>query len=793
MNKRGAPQLELATVSWAAAFNALGDAIFTADAATGMLLDASQKAQQLTGRSREEICRMHYSELHPPEHAALAEKLFREIAEHGRSVAKGLCLLGRDGRRIPMEIAANVVEIDGRRVVMGIFRDVTDRQRTEESLRLSEQRLRLHVEQTSLGFIEWDTNFRVVRWNPAAEQIFGYTAAEAQGQHGRFIVPPSERAHVEQAWSHLAYGQRGGECSINANVTKAGRTILCEWHNTSLTTTDGKVVGVASAVQDITDRKRVEAALAEAKAAAEAANRAKSEFLANVSHELRTPLHAVLGMTELAMRDELPATVQAYLELANDSAEMLLELLNEILDFSRMEAGRMVIENVEFNLRTMLDQAMKSLGLKAQQKGLELCLDLPRHVPTHLIGDPLRLRQVVTNLVGNAIKFTERGEVVVRVAVESCEAETVVLRFSVTDTGIGMSREYQKHIFEPFSQADSSTTRRYGGTGLGLPIALTLARLMGGRLEVDSELGRGSTFFFTAQFRLPSEFAEPTPLEIAFLGQLRDLPVLVVDSHSTNRQILCDTLKGWGMKPEPADCARTALSQAQQARAAGRPFPVAIVDPDLADLNGWDLIPELRKHQRRRAATIALVSSASYPALAKRHRLVARALPLSKPVAQGELLRAIVRGLGLASASALKPAPAALPPSSPRRLRILLAEDTAAGRLFATDVLQERGHAVQTAEDGREAFELVRDQDFDVVLMDVQMPAMDGFQTTAAIRALPDPAKSRVPIVAITAHALLGYQERCLAAGMNGYLSKPLRSHVLIELVERLAESLAPA
>ncbi len=662
--------------------------------------------------------------------------------------------------------------------------DATRLRQAEDSLRLSEQRLRLHVQHTALGFIEWDRAGRVVHWNPAAERLFGYSATEALGRHNSFIIPVSARAQTEHAWNCLI-SNIGGNESTNVNVTKAGQTILCEWHNTTLTTSEGEVVGVASIVQDITERKRAETALAEAKAAAEAANCAKSEFLTNVSHELRTPLHSVLGMTELALRDQLPPAVRTYLQLASDSAEILLELINEILDFSRLEAGRMTLENVDFNLRTTLNSEMKSLAVKAQEKGLELCVDVPRHVPAHLIGDPLRLRQVLTNLIGNAIKFTERGEVVVRVAVESCEAEAVVLRFSVTDTGIGISREDQQKIFARFTQVYSSATRVHGGIGLGLAIASALAGLMGGRLGVDSELGRGSRFFFTAQFRLPSEWSEPAPLEIAFLGQLRDLPVLVVDRHATNRQILCDLLKGWAMKPEPVACARTALAQAQQAVAAGRPFPLAIVDPDLTDLDGWGLIRELRKHQRQRAATIALVSSASHPAPVKRRRPAARVLSLSKPVPQEELLRAIIRGLRLVAGSA--PATAALPLRSPRRLRILLAEDSPAGRMFATDVLTERGHAVATVEDGRQAFELVRDQDFDLILMDVQMPAMDGFQTTAAIRALPDPVKSRVPIVAITAHAMRGYEQRCLAAGMNGYLSKPLRSQTLIEMVERLA------
>lgn len=921
------------------------------------ITDVNSATEAVTGRSRRELIGTDFSEYFTqPE---LARAVYQRVFEERSVRDYPLEIRHRDGRLTPVLYCASVYRDESGQVV-GVFaaaRDVTRLRQTEESLRLSEQRVHLHVQQTAMGVIEWSTDYRVVGWNPAAEQIFGYPAAEALGQPGDFIVPDGARGQTGSIWNRLLSNQRGGERSTNENVTKSGQTILCEWHNTPLTTSTGEVVGVASIVQDVTERRRVErereledrrlqgllkisqrqdrpleefldfalqevlaiseselgfighyseerrvltmhafskaamqacripdppnvfildetalwgeairrrgpviindylapdqprkgcpaghaplfrflavpafsegrivalaavankasdyttqdarqlelmldtvwkvierkraeAALTEAKAAAEVANRAKSDFLTNVSHELRTPLHAILGMTELALRDRLSPTVRAYLQSASDSAELLLELINQILDFSRMEAGRMTLEAIDFNLSITLNHEMKALAVRAQNEGLEFCLDLPRHVPTHVIGDPLRLRQILTNLIGNAIKFTERGEVVVRVAVESCVADTVVLRFSVTDTGIGISREDQRKIFVPFSQLDPSATRRHSGTGLGLSIASALARLMGGRLEVDSEAGRGSTFSLTVPFRLPSDFAEPSPLEIAFRGQLQDLPVLVVARDATNRQILCEMLKGWGMKPAPADGARTALAQAQQALAAGRPFPLAIVDSDLADLDGWDLIRGLRQHQRRRAAAIVLVSGEHHQGQVKRRRPAARVQSLIKPVSQEELLQAVVHGLGLVAAPASKPTSAALPLRSPRSLRLLLAEDTAAGRLFATEVLTERGHVVQTVEDGRQALESVRDRDFDVVLMDVQMPTLDGFQTTAAIRSLPDPAKSRVPIVALTAHAVQGYEARCLAAGMNGYLSKPLRGQTLIETVERLA------
>jgi PAS domain S-box-containing protein len=551
---------------------------------------------------------------------------------------------------------------------------------------------------------------------------------------------------------------------------------------------EGPFRGAVLSLLDITERRRSEDALSETRAAAEFARRAESNFVANISHELRTPLHGVLGMIELAMRDGLTPAARDYLQVANESAEVLLGVLNQILDFSRVDAGKLVLEEVHFNLSIVLEQVIRPLGIKAQRKALEFCLETPRHLPVHLIGDPLRLGEVLTNLVDNAIKFTQRGEVVVRVEVHSTTDERVFLQFSVVDSGIGLSAEEQRQIFDPFYQADRSSTRRHGGTGLGLPISCKLVGLMGGRMRLQSELGQGSTFSFTVPFRLASQFSEPAPLEIAFLVRLRDVPVLVVDSHATSCRILCQTLRSWGMKPETADHGQAALTWAQRAMAAGQPFPLVLVNASVPDFNEGDLIRQLRKHQPKRAATIMVAWPSDHQAFAKHRRSLPKALFLNKPVTSRELLLVIARGLGLIPEAVTVPAVQAHSEKAPRSLRILLAEDTTVGRFFATEVLQERGHVVHTVEDGRQAFELVRDQDFDVILLDIQMPVMDGFLTTSAIRALPDPVKSQLPIVAVSAHAMQGYEQHCLAAGMNDYLSKPLRGQTLIETVERLTQ-----
>jgi PAS domain S-box-containing protein len=550
----------------------------------------------------------------------------------------------------------------------------------------------------------------------------------------------------------------------------------------------GTFRGAVLSLRDITEHRQSEDALIEARGAAEFARRAESNFVANISHELRTPLHGILGMLELAMRDGLTPAAREYLQVANESAEVLLGVLNQILDFSRVDAGKLVLEEVHFNLSIVLDQVIRALGVKTHRKALELYLETPRHVPVHLIGDALRLREVLTNLVDNAIKFTEHGEVVVRVEVQSTTPEEVFLQFSVVDSGMGLSAEEQQQIFDPFYQADRSSTRRHGGTGLGLPISCKLVGLMGGRMQLQSELGQGSTFSFTVPFRLTSQFSEPSPLEIAFLVRLRDVPVLVVDTHATSCRILCQTLQSWGMKPEMADHGQAALAQAQRAMADGQPFPLVLVNASVPDFDKGSLIRRLREHLPKRAATIVVACPSDQQALAKRRRSMSKALFLSKPVTSRDLLLVIARGLGLLPELVRAPAVRAYSEKAPRSLRILLAEDTTVGRFFATEVLQERGHVVHTAEDGRQAFELVRDQDFDVILLDIQMPIMDGFLATSAIRALPDPLKSQLPIIAISAHATRGYEQHCLAAGMNGYLSKPLRGQTLIETVERLTQ-----
>ncbi len=695
----------------------------------------------------------------------------------------------------------------------------------EEAQHDSQERLKLHFENTPLAVIEWGPDFRLSRWSLEAERIFGWRAEEVIGKRldeFRWVYD-EDVAGVTQISAGLVDGTRSRSLNRNRNYRKDGSVIHCEWYNSSLRDQSGKLRSIMSLVLDVTEREEVAEQLKAAKEAAEAANAAKSQFLASMSHELRTPMNAILGMTDLALGEPLPSHVRDYLQTSKESADLLLELLNEILDFSRIEAGRFELESTPFQLRRTIEQVVKSLRVRAYEKGLEMVCQVADDLPEIVLGDPLRLRQVLMNLVSNAVKFTPKGEVVLRVEREvlglgSSDLESDVqapgpkpqdpspktqdpspksqdprpcvrLTFSVSDTGIGIPAEKLESIFAPFTQADASTTRRFGGTGLGLAIAQRLVNLMGGEIHVESQSGSGSTFRFTLTLPIAERAKDDGEAAAGDRDLFRDLPAIVIGESATSRKILQQTLASWWMQVDEAPDVPTGLTKIHEAAAAGRAYRLVLADAFLPGIDGFTLVEWLKQDARLAGPAILILSATDRQRYPDRCRELT-APCLEKPVSRSELFSMVAKALGGQGLVAPKAdrEEAGGWPASRRIIRILVAEDTPANQKVVRHVLGNHGHHLEIAENGRQALALVEQQDFDVVLMDVQMPEMDGLQATAAIRRLADAKKARVPIVAMTAHALKGDRERCLAAGMDDYLSKPIKREELIETVERMAE-----
>jgi two-component system sensor histidine kinase/response regulator len=685
---------------------------------------------------------------------------------------------------------ASVIVVTFMILGLSLLTSLVDRRFSAQTLELEASKELHQILESALdAFIGMDSNGIITDWNGQAEAAFGWLRSEATGQIlSKTIIPDRYRDAHERGLRHFLASGEGPVLNKRIEISalhRDGREFPVE-----LTISAIRGAGArrfAAFVRDITDRKRSEQELLAAKEAAEQSNRVKSEFLANMSHEIRTPMNGILGMTELMLDTELTIEQREHLGLVRLSAESLLSVINDVLDFSKIEAGKMELELIPFDLRESLGETMMALSLRAQEKGLELVYEVQPEVPEALLGDPGRIRQILVNLIGNAIKFTEHGEIFVCVDERTDGSATSALHFAVKDTGVGVPIEKQEKIFEAFSQADGSMTRKYGGTGLGLSICVRLVKMMGGRVWLESQPDQGSTFHFTVQLAVQDSSARPIPLQPE---QLRNLHALIVDDNFTNRRVLHGMLTRWGMRPTSVEGGRAALQALEIAKSTGHPFPLILLDGQMPDMDGFALAAQIQKDPGLLAVTIMMLTSAGHLGDAARCRDLGVSAYLVKPIRQTELLDGICQVLNkVASPKSMPLVTRHTLREDKHRSRVLLAEDNPVNQTLAVRLLEKRGYFVTVASNGAEAIEAFENNQFDLVLMDIQMPLMDGFEATAAIRAKEKLTGRHIAIIAMTAHALKGDQERCITAGMDGYVSKPIRTSELFSTIESILQN----
>ncbi len=732
------------------------------------------RAEKLLGWSAAEVIGQPAGSIVPPRHhdeflpkieAAIASQAHRPIA---------MRLLHRNGRRLSSGLFFYPLPAQSRTTVW--IRDFTAQEQLQNLLaERNDQRAILNSIED--GYTELDLKGNHQWVNDAYCRIFNRRREEVLDPGYRNITHNPVSVDI-RALFRKVYETGEPVCGFEYEAVP-GR--FCEITVSLKRGADGRPTGFVTLTRDTTARKKHELELASAKEAADAANRAKSEFLANMSHEIRTPMNGIIGMTELALSTELDQEQLEYLSTVRSSADDLLVIINDILDYSKIEAGRIDLAPVHFNLSELVGDTMKSLAVAAHRKNLELAFQVDAAIPANLMADAVRLRQVLVNLVGNAVKFTESGEVVVHAALESRTGSDAKVHFSVRDTGIGIAPETQPRLFRPFVQADSSTTRRFGGTGLGLAISRKIVTLMGGDIWVESRPAAGSVFHFTVSCAIMPDVSAWT---LPPAADLRGSRVLIIDDNATNRRILQQTVACWQMEVQPASSGLEGLAHLEHAAASGNPFRLILLDEQMPAMSGLEVVERIRASSLLRGAAIVMLTSSDQNASAARCRELGVDTYLVKPVKPTELLAMIQRALATARTQHA-PRPGVEGCMAARSLSILVVEDNDVNQRVAARALERMGHRLVFASDGVEALEKWSQGGFDLILMDVQMPGIDGLEATRLIRSRESRSSGRTPIIAMTARVMSGDRERCLEVGMDGYVSKPIS-------LEALRKALAP-
>lgn len=757
----------------------------------GKVIEFNPAAEKTFGYSRQEVIGKEMSELlaHPDTRARHNENLRKYEQQHEQGSMMGRRmespLVRKNGEVFLAEISMQPIPMQSSSAFAIMLRDITERKRSEEALRQSNMRFRRLVDSDIVGIIIVNSEGLISEANDAFLEMVKYSRKELmRGEINIETLTPQEfRALDERALIQL---HSKGKCTPwekEFNCSDGSRVPVL----IGLTQLDERSFTMLGFVLDISVQKAAEAQLQLAKEAADAANTAKSAFLANMSHEIRTPMNAIIGMTELVLDTSLTPGQREYLEIVQQSAESLLSILNDILDFSKIEAGKLQLNSGEFRLRDCIGGTLKTLAVQASKKGLELICDIRPDVPDRLIGDPARLRQILVNLVGNALKFTERGTVIVRYAVDERHDNKIVLHCQIQDTGIGIPAAKRESLFRAFEQVHSSMTRKYGGTGLGLAICAKLVELLDGRIWFDSEMGQGSTFHFTVTMQLANESIVP-------LTEMHDATVLVVDDHPVSRQSLVDLLRSWNLKPTAVAGADEAVALLRGNAIPPGGFAMTLIDAVMPDIDGFELARQIsRQFPHAIGSTIMLLSSSDRTRdlqLCEELRVTAY---VTKPVNHSELfdtISAILDGQMTGEPSA--PIPESQPVEQ-RSYDILLVEDSLFNQKLAVGLLEKRGHRVTVANNGVEGLETLSRRRFELVLMDIQMPEMDGLEATRRIRDEERKTGLHVPIIAMTAQAMIGDRERCLESGMDAYVVKPIHAKQLYETIDAvLSDQPAP-